>query len=63
MERGEYREALRLAAKWANLGRHRDEIRTAWAALTNRNFYVEIGKDPDDLVQRGISAIRERYKL
>lgn len=63
MREGDYHAALKLAAGWPRLGEHKDAIERAWAALNHANFYREIGKDPDALVQEGLQAIRERYNI
>lgn len=63
MAEGDYHSALRMAAKFGQLGTQRDAITLGWAAKTNPRFYRELGKDPDQLVQNGIKAIRERYEL
>jgi len=61
MRAGDHRRALKLAAGWSRLGDARDAIQKGWAALSNPEFYREIGQDPDNLVQRGIDAIRAKY--
>lgn len=63
MAQGDYRAALKLAAGWPRLGAHKAPIERAWAALTNPEFYREIGKDPEALVAAGVAAIRERYGI
>lgn len=60
---GDYRAALKLAAGWPRLGRHRDAIRRGWAAASNPTFYRELGQDPDALYQAGLQAVAERYDL
>jgi hypothetical protein len=61
MREGDHRAALKLAAGWSRLGEARDAIQRGWAALTNPDFYREIGKDPDELIRLGIEAIRKQY--
>lgn len=60
---GDYRAALHLAATWPRLGEHRDKITQGWAAVSNRSFYQQIGKDPAELYKAGLGAVAERYKL
>ena len=60
---GDWATALRVAAKFPQLGEHKARITTAWAALNNAQFYREIKKDPDALVRDGIAALKERYNL
>ena len=63
MAEGDHKAALRLASKWSRLGDHKERITQGWAALSNPDFYRQIGKDPEALVASGISAIRERYEI
>lgn len=63
MANREYTAALRLAARWADLGPHKAEITRGWSALRNPRFYREIGQDPKNLIRCGLLAICERYKL
>jgi hypothetical protein len=63
MSCGDYRSALRLAAGWPRLGEHKEAIQRGWAALSNPDFYRQIGQDPDRLVEVGLAAIRTRYGL
>jgi hypothetical protein len=51
--------ALRFAAKLTCLGDRRDTIQTAWSAHQNPAFYSDLGKNPEDLLQAGFSALRE----
>lgn len=60
---GDWRTALKVAAKFPQLGDHKARITTAWAALNNAQFYREIQKDPEALVKDGIAALKERYDL
>jgi len=59
----QYRQALKLAATWPRLGKHRDAIRGGWAAATNPVFYRQLGKDPDGMYTAGVLAVAERYGL
>lgn len=63
LARGDTREALRIAAAFPQLGNHRERITRGWAALTQPDFYQQLGKNPAELVADGIAAIRERYNL
>ena len=60
---GRDRDALRIAAKFPQLGEHRDRITKGWAAAQNPDFYREIGCDPDALERDAVAAIRERYGI
>lgn len=60
---GDWQEALRVAAKFPELGDHRDRIQKAWSANRNPDFYRELGRDPADLFADGVAALKERYGL
>ncbi len=60
---GDQVSALRIAAKFPQLGEHKEPITRAWAAYQSPQFYRELGHDPDDLFQTGIAAIRARYGI
>lgn len=60
---GRGRDALRIAARFPQLGEHKERITKGWAAATRPEFYRELGLDPVALEQDGIAAIRERYNL
>ena len=59
----DYRAALQLAAGWPRLGTHRDAIQRGWAAYSNRDFYMQLGRDPASLGAAGGAPSRERYGL
>ena len=61
--RGEHSKALQLAGSWPDLGKHKAAIQRGKAAINNRQFYIEIGQDPDNLVAAGLLAIFERYDI
>ena len=61
MRGGDYRAALRVAARFPRLGEHRDAIVRGWQALQTPEFYREIGRDPEALVASGVAALQERY--
>lgn len=60
---GDYVGALRIAAKFPQLGAEKEPITRAWAAHQNPGFYREIGHDPDALFRAGVAAIARRYGL
>jgi len=60
---GDYRAALKLAAGWPRLGRHKDAIQSGWLAASNPDFYRQLKKDPEATYAAGVVAIAERYKL
>lgn len=56
-------DALRIAARFPELGEHRDVITRGWAAHSNPSIYRAMGHDPVSLVTAAIAAIRARYRL
>jgi hypothetical protein len=61
MRAGDWHAAIRFAAKFPNLGSHRDGILRAKDALSNPDFYRQIKRDPDEIIQLGIAALRAKY--
>jgi hypothetical protein len=55
--------ALRIAAKFQDLGPARDAILSAWGAIQNPRTYLQMRKDPEALIARGVAAIVQRYSL
>lgn len=60
---GEWLAALRIVAKFQDLGEHRVVITRAWAAQHNPDFYKELGYVPAQCLAAGIAAMKERYAL
>lgn len=60
---GDHAGALRIAAKFPQLGAEKEAITRAWQAIQSPGFYREVGKDPDELIRAGVAAIRTRYKI
>jgi len=60
---GDEISALRIAAKFYELGKQKKRITQAWAAYQNPEFYRALKLDPDILFADGIQAIKERYLL
>ncbi len=58
IEAGDDIAALRIVAKWHNLGNHKEAITRGWAARTNASFYRQIEKDPDAMLEAGIEAMK-----
>jgi hypothetical protein len=61
VEAGRLREAILRAAKFQDLGAHRDRILSAREAYQRPEFQTQIGKNPTALIEDGIAALRERY--
>lgn len=55
--------ALHMAAKWADLGTHKDAITRGSAAAKHPDFYRQLKRDPVVCVNAGLAALAERYKL
>ena len=60
-ERGDYTAALRIAAKFPQLGGQKTAIERGWMAVTRPDFVREIGRDPAADVAAGAAALAERY--
>ncbi len=56
-----WREALRLAAKFPRLGDDTAAIQRGWEAYARPAFYQELGYDLDALKQQGREALVRRY--
>ncbi len=63
MAAGNHVGALKLAAKWQDLGKHKAEITRGWAAASNPQFYRDLNQDPAAHVAAGVAAIKERYHI
>lgn len=60
---GDWRLALRIAARFQDLGDHKAEIKRGHEAFENARFYRQLGRDPDALIDQGIAALKARYHL
>lgn len=60
---GDVRGAIRIAAKFPDLGDDRDAILQAHESYHSPDFYRQIGKNPDALIQAGKAALENRYDL
>jgi plasmid stabilization system protein ParE len=61
METDDWATALRIAAKFPRLGEHREAITRAWAAITHRLTYEQMGHNVDSLISTGVAALKARY--
>lgn len=61
MKGGEWVAAIKFAAKFPRLGKQRDRILSASAAILSPDFYVSMGKNPEMLVADGVAALKERF--
>jgi|DEB0MinimDraft_3_1074331.scaffolds.fasta_scaffold254170_2 hypothetical protein len=60
---GDTVNAMRIAAKWGDLGEQRDAIKSGWNSRTNPDFYRQIGKNPDQLWSKGVEALKIRIGI
>ena len=60
---GDWPLALRIAARFSDLGEHKAAIKRAHEAHANARFYRSLGKDPEALIADGIAALRARYGI
>lgn len=61
--KGDWTTALRIAARFPQLGEHGPRIVRAHEAGHNARFYRQLGKDPEALIADGVAALKERYGL
>ena len=54
-------DAIKFAAKFPTLGKQSSDITRAKEAINNPDFYRQMNKDIDELIEIGITAIRERF--
>lgn len=62
MRREDWASALRLAASFPRLGKHKAAIVRAHEVLAHPGFYAQLGFDEDRVLEKGIAALRERYR-
>lgn len=63
MASGAWQQAIRLAAKFPRLDKHRNAILDAHEAYTNPRFMTQIGKDLEQVKAAGKAALIERFGL
>lgn len=56
-----WREAIRVAARFPDLGAERGAILDAHMAFTNPRFCLGIRKDPEALIEAGKRALAAKY--
>lgn len=61
MATGAWEDAIRIAASFGRLDKHRAAILDARSAYTNPRFLSQIGKDPEALKAGGRAALLERF--
>jgi hypothetical protein len=60
---GDFNTAIRIAAKFHDLGIHRNAILDAYLAITNPRWMIGLGKDIEQAIAAGIDALRIRYSF
>ena len=60
---GNTAKAIRIAAKFPDLGAHRNAILDAHIAITNPRWTLNMKRDVDQTIAAGIDALRIRYSL
>jgi len=61
MASGDWRNAIRVAARLPRLDKHRCTILDAQGAYENPSFYAQIGKDAETLIEAGAAALCDRF--
>lgn len=60
---GDFNKAIRIAAKFHDLGTQRNAILDAHLAITNPRWMLGLGKDIEQAIATGIDALRICYTL
>jgi tetrahydromethanopterin S-methyltransferase subunit A len=60
---GDTAKAIRIAARFPDLGAHRNAILDANIAITNPRWTLNMKRDVDQTIADGIAALRIRYSL
>jgi hypothetical protein len=63
LDAGDSQSAIRIAARFSDLGAQRAAILDAHGAYTNPRFCRQIGKEPDALIAAGIAAMHARWPV
>lgn len=58
---GNYKDALRIAAKFPQLGNERKAITLASECFTNPRFYQQVGVNIDQAINDGVKALAGKY--
>ena len=61
IESGDWLHAIKFAAKFPSLGAERDAILRAKDAIHNPDFFRQIKKDPEALIEAGKAALLSKY--
>ena len=58
---GDEEGAMRIAARFPDLGLQKEAITRGWDARQNPRLYRQLGRDPEALWRAGVEALRARY--
>lgn len=58
---GDEEGAMRIAARFPDLGAEKRAITLAWDSRQSPSLYRQMGKDPEALWSAGLAALRSRY--
>jgi hypothetical protein len=61
MATGRWREALKLAASWQQLGTEAKAIRQGWEGYARPEFQRQLRRSPEALIEAGKAALVRRY--
>jgi hypothetical protein len=61
MSAGEWERAIKLAAKFKDLGDYAEDIRRAKDAINNQEMYEQMGYDINATIARGVAALKAKY--
>lgn len=61
--KSQFLDALRIVAKFPNLGDHKAQIVRGFECKGNPGFYKALGYDPETEYQAALAAIATRYDL
>ena len=60
---GDWATALRIAARFYDLGDDQPTITRAHECAVRPAFYRQLGRNPDEAIAAGIAALKRRYAL
>jgi len=62
-DRGDWRGAIAIAARFPQLGAHRAAVLDAHTAYTNPRFLAQLGRDPAAAIAEGRAALIAKYRI
>lgn len=60
---GDWKKAISIAARFPRLGEYRSAVLDAHMAYTNPRFLAQVGRDADNCIAAGKSALIAAYRL